>query len=192
MDSNEVKRDPSDPGPGLAAGVAAISVTVEAGIRGFRSKLDWYLNSFHLIRSSREVSLAYTALQLAYSSLGKALGSLNGSNTPYTESDEPQSEKIHMRQDHDPSNDMEEYFKTIPQTHTARIKGMRYMIQEQYDQFDDFMSKTQNRHDEFLIWATQFIIHLCNAKIWFGWELDRIQKERAGSSVKYTLPIIPL
>lgn len=143
--------------------------------------LSWTNN---LLNPSREVSLAYTNVQRSKSWLGKVLQTLEQPN-PYPESTDPQSKKIEPQADVPEENPYLEYFRSLPQTQTTIVKGLRKICEDLITKLREQHHIFHNRpelveHDAFFWGATYFnqsILALEEAKMWYGWELDRIRKE---------------
>lgn len=158
-------------------------------IKSFRNEIDKLINSIKLLRSSREVSLTNTSLQLAFSWLGEALKE-TGSQTPYVNSENPGNAIIEPTADHLEGNDLSKEFSEIDQTHTARVKYMRGAIQKVLDSFKKY-------GDEVLLTSPACMTlaladsykALKEAKIWLGWELGRIKKEKEGTFLPTNVPL---
>lgn len=146
-----------------------------ANITTLRLEIDSFINSTRFIRQSREVSLAHTNLQRSKMWLGKAQGEL-GNPTPYTNSENPTNKVIEPQADHT-ENNLTKRWNEIEKTHTARVKDFRFVCQETIDKFKKFFDNSESagkRYDQYLI---QSLLALEEAKMWFGWELDRIRLE---------------
>lgn len=149
-------------------------------IKAIRIMIDTILNSFHLVNQSAEITLAKRSLQLGYAWLGESLKDL-GNASPYTGSMDASSKTIEDRADQSPAslyndrwNDTEKY----PATQTARVKDLRFLLQDVIGKVREFM--IDNKDAGFgpigLLQAlSQANVHLVNSKIWLGWELGRIR-----------------
>src|SRR5690348_1736414 len=96
-------------------------------IKEFRVSIDTVLNSFPFIRSSREVSLAYTSLQRSFMWLGESLKHV-GQKSPYVNSENPSNAIIEPTAEHQDENLLPRW-ESIDTTHTARVKDLRSHLQ---------------------------------------------------------------
>jgi hypothetical protein len=147
----------------------------DSTIRQFRLNIDAMINSVQLINPSREVSLAYTNLQRAKNWLGLALKELGAPN-PYPESMDVHSKAIEPQAEHSMSS-LIDSFNVIDRTQTARVKFFRQHLQNNVDAFKDFEGNTEGVTPFYAQYCLQTILALQEAKMWFGWELDRIRVE---------------
>ena len=109
-------------------------------------------------------------IRRAYSWLGKCLGSLSNPN-PYPESTNPNSKVIEKRAD----TTNKQIEPDLSLTPLALIKSLRSKLDELADWSVHFFLST-NQGREFQIAFTEFQISINDAKMLFGWELDRIKR----------------
>lgn len=126
------------------------------------------LRNPHAVNSSREISTAITDLQRAFHNLGKAKYYL-GSETPYKESENPESTVIEETDDF-----KYEVVAAVmsAETQTAAVKAMRSYLSG----ISKELEITINDSDPsitmaFLNHLTQAANFLFEAKSWLGWEL---------------------
>lgn len=137
-----------------------------------------------LLNPSREVSLAYTNIQRSKAFLGKVLQALEQPN-PYPESTDPQSKRIEPQADTPEENPYLGRIRELPQTQLAITKGLRQICDELIDKIKNFIKENNSNPalQEYWtsFWANAYLMSSClaleEAKMWYGWELDRIRKE---------------
>lgn len=151
-------------------------------IKDFRMSLDGILNSFVFLNSSREVSLAVTSLQRGFSWLGEALKE-SGSQSPYVESENANSDKIEPQADKN-GNNFATLFDVIDATQTARVKYLRSHLSAYIIDFKEWKTKSPANTIDFNECLNDSLKAVKEAKIWLGWELGRIRdaKEKLASS----------
>lgn len=155
---------------------------------GFRMNIACCMNSVSLLNPSREISLVFTSLQRAFMWLGMAL-KYTGSASPYTQSENPASPVLHSVADQTDCNFADRWQEYG--TQTARVKDFRAIMSSLIGNFSDFTAATESAgpdYDECL--KTSFSA-LREAKLWLGWELDRIKKEKENlpKTQKVSLPL---
>ncbi len=160
-------------------------------IKQLRNSIDTILNSIEFLLPSREVSLVKTSLQLGFAWLGEALKE-NGSQSPYTESENPKSSTIEPKADSVADSLLTEFMNEEP-TQTARVKllrGKMELLIKEVKQFRDTEQETSENADYHLCLYQSFA-SLKLAKIWLGWELGRIRdvKEDKGVQKEQNLPL---
>lgn len=131
---------------------------MEQLIRDQRVRIDAIGLTIHPRIDSRELSLTYTALQLASMWLGVTLGVL-GSANPYPKSDDPNSGVIEDRTDQAPSP------LTLMRGRVAGVKQLRAIIKE----IQTALSGDIAGH------ATCAHQYLQEARMWLGMELNSVK-----------------
>lgn len=164
--------------------------TASPSIISFRHQIDAAINSFPFILGSREVSLAHTNLQRAFMWLGESLKA-SGSPTPYVNSSNPANSTIEPQADHT-ENNLNERWKTIDQTQTARVKDFRYYLEQMIQNFREWKTKSESAGKEYDDCVNQSFLALKEAKCWFGWELNRIKKAKESTDAQSPKPSIVL
>lgn len=144
-------------------------------IKHFRKQTDALLNTTRKLNSTREVSLSITNLQRAFSWLGLALAA-QGSQSPYTDSHDPKKSKIEPLADHDDQNFIAG-FELVTDTQTARVKFLREALRatiEEFEKSDNHANMQTVDGVKYQNCLLQFFISITDAKLWLGWELNRI------------------
>lgn len=150
-------------------------------VKEARLHIDALCNSFQFLKPSREVSLAYTSLQLVKSWLGKVLGTLN-SPDPYPASRDAKSQTIEKQAEHDVKTIFDLFEPTEGKTEleiqTSRVKTFRAEIQRVEDEFLPKFAEAYETNPStlFNLFGTEAFKESVKASMWFGWELDRIRK----------------
>jgi len=152
-------------------------------LRGFRSAASVYLNSIKHLMPSREVSLANTALQEAKMWMGRAMADL-GSENPYPESMSPGSPTIEAQAE-SPTHSLLEFWTIpegqpghIPNTQVARVKSFRSHLEPVIMGLTELHGSIKAFHSSSPMYAhhvTNAILAFEAAKMWLGWELERIR-----------------
>lgn len=151
---------------------------IQPSITTFRHRIDMFINSFPYLLGSREVSLAHTHCQRAFMWLGKALGA-TGSETPYKESNNPQSKTIEPTADHNSETSlMNAWWDTLEPTQTARVKSFRDFIARHVTEFNEWRKSSESAGEEYELYLTQHKLAIQETSMWLGWELARIKKSQ--------------
>lgn len=150
------------------------------GIMGFRVQIDSAINSFPWLKPSREVSLAHANLQRAFMWLGEALKA-SGSQSPYVNSSNPANATIEPQAEHT-ENTLYPRWTTLPQTQTARVKDFRYYLEQLIQNFRAWKEQSESAGPHYAACVQSSFMALIEAKCWFGWELNRIKKEKEAES----------
>jgi hypothetical protein len=163
-----------------------------SNIKEFRLETDCLINSTRYLRTSREISLAHTNLQRAKMWLGKALGE-TGTPTPYPNSENPKNDTIEPQADH-AENSLITRWQVIEDTHTARVKDFRFVCQTYVDHFKSYVANNESAGKYYDLYLQQSLLAMEEAKMWFGWELDRIRiiKENEGAENSQPQRELPL
>lgn len=148
-------------------------------IHEVRLFVDGYIQATKLMEGSREVSLCHTNLQRTKHWLGKCLGEIGTAN-PYPQSTDANSPVIEEQADRNTGDGMQARWTDY--TQTAKAKDLRGLIAEEIvDKLKGFMP-----HSEAFAWTPysavyflQAILAAEEAKMWLGWELDRIREQDA-------------
>jgi flagellar hook-basal body complex protein FliE len=159
-------------------------------LTNFSKELDAILNTLEKLQPSAETTLAKRSLQRAFSWTGEALKA-GGSPSPYTESQNYKSDVLYSVAEHDDSNIIP-WPEDMPDTQVAKVKFLRFKIQEcigkaAIKNLGDFLAsskawqkESENEKAVFIELQSdcmkQVSISLKDAKIWLGWELDRLSK----------------
>ena len=144
----------------------------------FRYEADHLINSAQYLLPSREVSLAHTNLQRCKMWLGKVLQELKV-QTPYPDSENPANKTIEPQADHT-DNSLMSVWKEMEPSQTVRVKHFRARCEELARPMNELLAEPAppgvnltGKASIILITAT---LALEEAKMWLGWELDRIRK----------------
>jgi hypothetical protein len=163
------------------------------------------ITTINLLNPSREVSLAHTELQKAFSWQGKVLQFL-GDENPYPESENCLSNKIEPTADVPEDNSfMEMFLENTPMTQTAYVKKLRNVIQHLSNIIVTQWSFAVNQEassrgsqytgDVNWPWVVEYLkqarLSLDMAKMWLGWELGSIRQrlEPQNMSERTYLPL---
>lgn len=160
MDEQNEANQP-DSNPGLKETVISIRLHVDRAI-----------NTTSKILTSRECALAFTNIQRTKMWLGKMLGEL-GKDNPYPNSTNSANNIIELQTEM-ASND----FYIDPEwTQTQKVKQMRAILADIVDRVYGLIShpSTDISNTKLQIAIGQAYISACDAKMWYGWELDRIR-----------------
>ena len=147
-------------------------------MKAFRRKISTLVNSFSYIRSSREISLAHTNIQRAFSWLGLSLEFLENS-ARYAGSENPASLVLEPIEDWEFLG--EESIKNL-ENHIQKVKMFRKLLTEMMKklvifEFTKYIDSYKVNDPEFRRCISKSVDALTEAKFWFGWELARIKKE---------------
>ena len=157
------------------------SVTV---ISGLRNDIDTLINTAkNNFKPSREISLCHTHLQRSKMWLGKVLQNLKEAN-PYPDSSNPESKSIEPQAEHSSKTNYDGLPKDDDE-HLARVKDFRSAIQTiiSYCQcvaggpLD--IDGEKHKVDRARECGKISFDALEEAKMWLGWELDRIRNQVA-------------
>jgi hypothetical protein len=165
---------------------------MEAQIRELRLTVDKFINSTSGLNPSREVSLCHTSLQRSKAWLGEVLREL-GSKNPYPDSTNPQNSKIEPQAEHK-LDTIWSGPATMEGTQTAHVKFFRQEIGLYQSKFD-IMNDENPAMFGSSRWGWEYWIKsreaMIEAKHWLGWELDRIRKQKEGTteSERKSLPL---
>lgn len=155
--------------------------TTPNGIKDFRTLIDCCLNSIRFLRPGREIALVNTHLQRSFSWLGKAL-EFSGSQTPYTQSENAANTTIEPVADHTEENNLMLYWQHLETTQTTRVKHFRSKLQELINHVELFRSQELQAKNfkghNYIDALKECWVSLIDAKMWLGWELGRIKKEK--------------
>ena len=160
-----------------------VVLTFPDHIRTLRLAIDATMNTIDspmCLMSSAELRKAHNSLTMAKSWMGKILGLVNEVN-PYPESHNSQSPIIEKAAESTNETRFQIYVDAKIDTQTTRVKDLRLVISEIITNFryivsnePTFNSKLKKFDDSLPIFVLQ---HLEEAKMWLGWELNRIRKE---------------
>ncbi len=157
-------------------------------IREQRLAIDKIYNSFGLIHSSAEITLAKRCVELSKMWFGEVLGIMNETN-PYPESSNPENKVIEAQADHTENTFHRKFIETesrlscsledLPDlTKVSRVKSLREELVNMFNSIEkqapDFVSSTGYMHQFFKKGAYKLI----EAKMWLGRELNRIREEK--------------
>lgn len=153
-------------------------------VKFMRQSLNKIEKGIEKIPSSREVALSKTALQESIMFLGLVLGDINEEATPYTESENKDSEKIEARAD---VSDRDYNFDA--ETHIGQVKELRADLAEKIEEMKRLYMEAP---DTRILVAPQFfpthlitaITNLERSKLWLGMELNRILHEKLKAGVE--------
>ena len=151
-------------------------------IKDLRIKIDALIvktQKNYFPETSREISLAYTNLQRGKMWLGKVLGELN-TPSPYPQSDNPSDKTIEPQAEHNIEADGDE---SVEFDQIVRVKDVRRRIQVVVDKMKEFTLSPQpaiifDKPDKGAFYSNYImtaILAMEEAKMWYGWELDRIR-----------------
>lgn len=156
-----------------------------------RLHIDKLINSTKFLIQSREVSLTHTNLQRAKHWAGKALGELGG-ETPYGNSEKPHEKTIEAQADHG-NNHIG--FENIPHTQVAHVKYFREKCSQAIFAYNEWNNSSEAPNGRYMKYIEQSIFALEEAKMWLGWELNRIkdfQEEKENGTGKIAVPELNL
>lgn len=141
------------------------------GIRTLRKYLDQMAGSIEDSElSSRPGSLAVTHIQSARMWLGECLAEL-GLSTPYKESLDPTSETI--APEADVASRQQDPWMPPSGSPIKYVKELRVSLVEQTEKLRQEIHNGESSKKFYVISTTQAYVHLCNARMWLGKELDR-------------------
>jgi hypothetical protein len=85
-------------------------------------------------------------------------------------------------------------WQVIEDTHTARVKDFRFVCQTYVDYFKGFVANSESAGKYYDLYLQQSLLAMEEAKMWFGWELDRIRiiKENEGAENSQPQRELPL
>lgn len=154
--------------------------------------IDSFINSVPFLHKTREVSLTHTNLQRAFMWLGMVMKEMGG-ETPYVNSENPQNDIIEKQAEKSESTLIERW-KSIEDTHTARVKDFRWVIGQAIGHYKHFESGDNIYKGKYSSYLWQSKLALMEAKMWLGWELARIKQEKESkgqlsSGVSRELPL---
>lgn len=131
-----------------------------------RLEIDAVLNAFSVIKTSREVSLAFTNLQRAKMWLGKVLEA-EGRQTPYPQGDNPASAVIEPQAEHTAKA------VDIPlgMDQTGLVKFFRAEVQRVTDLYPLTLPDPATWNARYV---QESLLSVQEAKMWLGMELHRI------------------
>lgn len=178
-------------------------ISVEHNFRLRRREIDAIINTVNLLvlapqgtlepKNSREVSLAYTNLQRGFHWLGKALGAFHSTMfplpegwtkaSPYPNANKPENTVIDPRAEADAEN-------TILPEMEARgfagdpVRANKFIRSKISDIIDSLNAISKHTPPAPLKYVNQSIFALEDARMWLGWELERISKEERISKGK--------
>ena len=148
------------------------------GVKFCRQKIDRLIDGVGKLQKSREVSLAFTNAQRSKSFLGLVLKDMSAPN-PYPDSSDKDSKKIEPQADRAA---MPYNFESTE--HLAMVKEMRADFENVIEEIKDLYFRAQDTKIEPKnqpFFPTHLIVSLTaleEAKMWLGWELDRIRDEQ--------------
>jgi predicted DNA-binding protein len=143
-------------------------------ISNYRQQADAILNTTRQLQSSREISLAITSLQRAFSWMGKT-AKATGLQSPYKHGYNHKSPVVEPVADHQADRLLEGWLE-IETNNVAKVKYIRNCIKKLVEEFDDFISRALDKvkdKNKYLSAAEQASTSLTDAEIWLGWELIR-------------------
>ncbi len=148
-------------------------VSREEKIRSIRIQIDRIIQTNKKVDPSREVSLAFTSLQKGKMWLGKVLGEI-GTPNPYKNSSDPTNKII------DPQAEVaeEDYHFQPEWEQVEKVKEMRSIIEIPLSRVELEWTKEINKlvpNRKLSLYLEQSMIALNEARMWYGWELDRIR-----------------
>lgn len=139
-------------------------------VKNLRLKVDHQFRLLQSIPKSREIALVITNMQEAKHWLGKVLGELNEEN-PYKNSSNPANTIIDEQAEKTaatPAFEVNTWEKLV-----ETIKGFRQNIQSLIDAYaQDRVIHVKNSG----VFYHQSWMKIQNAKMWLGWELDRLRE----------------
>lgn len=137
--------------------------SVSDSIKCLRKDIDRALNTTKNHLTSRECALAFTNLQRGKMWLGKLLGTV-GSANPYVNSQDTSNKVIDAQSEHGD----EDYYLNPEWDQTLKIKEMRNIV-------DTLIMRSKQFTTIHGVFGMQSFLALEEAKMWYGWELDRIR-----------------
>lgn len=138
-------------------------------IKEQRVLVDQLIKASKSLIPSREVSLTFTQLQLTKSWLGKTLGEMDSPN-PYPESSNPASSVI------EPQADVAEALLLLEGNQVEKVKELRSLLSPI---IADLKAKSPLAYSWMKVYIEKAILAAEEAKMWLGWELDRIRETQA-------------
>lgn len=174
-------------------------------IKQLRQDLTGLAWCVHMLNPSREVSLAYTQLQEAKSWCGKVLQEFKQDN-PYPDSAKPESRNIEPQADVPEENPFLDQFNQLEEkTQTGYVKLLRKLVGDAVERMKalhieiDFLIYSLSLEEDNPIaeslWIgpyTSWAIKAAElARIWLGWELDRIRQEIELQGKEYNSALRP-
>lgn len=156
-------------------------------VRTIRAIIDTFINTAERFPvKSREISLCRTELQRAKHFLGLYLSLCMEAENPYPNSSDSTNTIIEPQAEHN-NFDLFNVFNELgcDDEHVKMVKEFRQQIENCFNHYfdDNFicMSHNYQKHECKIIKPTfyfqQSFLALKEAKMWLGWELDRIRKE---------------
>lgn len=156
-------------------------------VRTIRATIDTFINTAERFPvKSRELSLCRTDLQRAKHFLGLYLSLCMEAENPYPNSSDSTNTIIEPQAEHN-NFDLFGVFNELgcDDEHVKMVKEFRQQIENCFNHYFDnnfiLMAYNYQRHECKIIHPTtyfhQSFLALKEAKMWLGWELDRIRKE---------------
>lgn len=144
-------------------------------VKSIRIVVDSYINSTPHLKGSREIALAHTNLQRSKMWLGKVLGEIESS--PYVNSENPTNNKIEPQAEHTESSLAKRWAENAIDSHVSRVKDFRSVISETVKKYRHIIDNCVGTNEYCQVYFAQSFLALEEAKMWLGWELDRIRNE---------------
>lgn len=143
-------------------------------LHDFRNIADTLINSTQHLLGSREISLAHTNLQRCKMWLGRTLGLL-AEPTPYPDSENPANKTIEPQADHSEKSLLPEWEK-LEASQTVRVKHFRAECEKLIQPIKKFCNEPHPEVEGGIVamYVVQSLLALEEAKMWLGWELNRI------------------
>ena len=157
---------------------------VDIALKTKQETIDDFLNrveseklGVEIIEQSEQIKKCYDSLLLAKAWLGKVLGEL-GENTPYANDGNRKTVE-----DIEPTADVQvwTYFNDgfKDKSHIEKVDWLRQEIQAIIDlETNDTLILFDLVSRSYFIWAFK---HLCEARFWLGFELERIRESSGGN-----------
>ncbi len=148
------------------------------GVKLSRQKIDRLIDGVGKLQKSREVALAVTNAQRSKSFLGLVLKDMDAPN-PYPASSDKTSKKIEPQADRAATG-----YNFESTEHIAMVKELRADFELIIEELKDMYFRAQDTKIEPKnqpFFPTHLIVALTaaeEAKMWLGWELDRIRDEK--------------
>lgn len=143
------------------------------GITNLRKQIDGMIDSIQSMGNSRPTAIATTSLQEARMWLGESLGEL-GLTTPYEDSLDPTNEKI--APEADTNDNGEDIYRPGDDSRIKHVKELRAAIVSFNEKVRQEMTGGESNKRFYKVSMSQAYVHLANARMWLGKELDRIDR----------------
>lgn len=131
------------------------------------------IDSIQGMANSRPTAIAITSLQDARMWLGESLGEL-GLTTPYEDSLDPTNENI--APETDTSDTPEDRYRPPDGSRIKHVKELRASIVSFNEKVRQEIVNGGSKRRFYQFAISQAYVHLANARMWLGKELDRLDK----------------